>query len=192
MPSDEELARVPLPSIPQLDALPSTARSQGLDLAAIAEGFSASDANTPVPLRAADGPSLLVFVSFAMPRASLEKLLALASRAGATMVLRGLVGDSLRETARRIQELEGGAETGFQIDPQAFDRFAISATPSYVLVKDGTTPKPCAAGTCFDADAFVAVPGDVSLTYALEQIRARVPGFAAQAEFYLQRLRAPS
>ena len=48
--------------------------------------------------RAASGPSLLVFVSFAMPDATITRLLDQASGARATLVLRGLVNGSLRDT----------------------------------------------------------------------------------------------
>jgi conjugal transfer pilus assembly protein TrbC len=87
MPTDAELARVPVPSTPRIDALPQPATRTPVDLEALAKGFDAQ-ADKPV-LGAASGPSLLVFVSFAMPEATITRLLDQASRARATLVLRG-------------------------------------------------------------------------------------------------------
>lgn len=92
------------------------------------------------------GPTLLVFVSFSMPEPALERLVDQAARTGATLVLRGLVEDSMQKTVARVQRVIGQRKVGFQIDPQAFDRFAIAATPSFVLIKDRSVPTPARQG----------------------------------------------
>src|SRR6266850_2315184 len=76
-------------------------------------------------------PRLLVFVSFAMPQPALTRLIDQAAAAGATLYLRGLVGGSLKETVTRVQPLLGGRRVPFEIDPRAFDRFAVAVTPAF-------------------------------------------------------------
>ena len=137
MPSEAELARVPVPATPRIDALPEPETRSPVDLEAIARGFD-KQALRPA-LGTGRGPSLLIFVSFAMPEATLNRLMDQASRAGATLVLRGLVNGSLRDTVERMQRLIGQRQVSVQIDPQAFDRFSIVRTPSFVLVRDGAT-----------------------------------------------------
>ncbi len=187
MPTDAELARVPVPSTPRIDALPQPATRTPVDLEALAKGFDAQ-ADKPV-LGAASGPSLLVFVSFAMPEATITRLLDQASRARATLVLRGFVNGSLRDTVERMQRLIGNRQVAVQIDPQAFDRFSIVRTPSFVLVRNGAASQPCAAGMCIASDQFVLAAGDVSLDYALRFFERSAPGMARDASSYLQRMK---
>ena len=76
-----------------------------------------------------------------------------------------------------------------QIDPQAFDRFSITAAPTFVLLKAGAVAAPCAAGTCFPASSFVAAAGDVSIDYALEYFRRAAPSFSRDAGVVLATLK---
>ena len=188
MPSAEELARVPLPSV-NIDALPQLATHTPVDIGAIAQGFEAAAPSPFAALQGASGPALLVFVSFSMPEASLRRLVDQASKAGATLVLRGFVDGSLQTTVARIQGLIGERKVGFQIDPQAFDRFSITATPTFVLVKAGAVPAPCSTGTCVPTAQFVAVAGDVSVDYALRFVAESAAAFAADARAVLVRMK---
>jgi len=187
MPTDAELARVPVPSTPRIDALPQPATRMPIDLEALAKGFDVQ-ADKPA-LGEASGPRLLVFISFAMPEATITRLLDQAARARATLVLRGLVNGSLRDTVERMQRLIGNRQVAVQIDPQAFDRFAITRTPSFVLVRDGAAAQPCAAGMCIAIDQFVLAAGDVSLDYALKFIERSAPAMADDASAYLKRMK---
>jgi conjugal transfer pilus assembly protein TrbC len=189
MPSDAELSRVPVPTMPKVDALPQPLANRRIDLGAIARGYEAMDpaASGAAPL--AGGPALLVFVTFAMPEAALERLIDQAARTGAAVLLRGLVDGSLQKTVLRAQRLIGQRQIGVQIDPQAFDRFSVSSAPTFVLLKGGAAPSPCAAGTCYPPSAYVAVAGDVSLDYALEFIRRSTPAFDREATSYLSKLK---
>lgn len=187
MPSDAELRRVPVPSTPNVDALPKPATQAPLDLEALSRGFDAQTGQatlTPKP-----GPALLVFISFAMPDATLARLVDQAARAQASLVLRGLVDGSLVHTVSRVQQLIGTHKVAVQIDPQAFDRYAITKTPTFVLLRDGTQPQPCASGLCVPGDSFVAAAGDVSLDYALNFFQRSAPGFAKDAGGFLKRLK---
>ena len=188
MPSAEELARVPLPSV-NIDALPQPATRAPIDIGAIAQGFEAAAPSPLAALQSAGRPALLVFVSFSMPEASLRRLVDQASKAGATLVLRGFVDGSLQTTVARIQGLIGERKVGFQIDPQAFDRFSIAATPTFVLVKAGAVPAPCATGTCVPTAQFVSVVGDVSVDYALRFVAESAAAFAPDARTVLARMK---
>jgi conjugal transfer pilus assembly protein TrbC len=190
MPSDTELRNVPLSSTPNIDALPQPKSSAPLDLAAIAKGFDVNAEQMAQAQSMLSGPALLVFVSFSMPEPTLQRLVDQAARAKATLVLRGFINGSLRETMWRVQRMIGKRRVAVQIDPQAFDRFAVSRTPSFVLVRDGAQAKDCASGFCYANDAFVATSGDVSLAYALEYMQRTAPQFSRNTMGFLNRLRS--
>ena len=89
----------------------------------------------------------------------------------------------------QVQALIGRRNVAVQIDPVAFDRFAIARVPSFVLVRDGTRPVSCAAGSCAPPEAFLRTAGDVSLDYALDHMQRAAPAFRADAAPFLTRLR---
>ena len=192
MPTDAELARVPVPTAPRLDALPQPLTQRRIDLGAIAKGYEAMGQPAPSAAAVHETPALLVFISFSMPEATLARLVDQATRARATLMLRGLVDGSLQKTVLRAQGLIGQRKVALQIDPQAFDRFSITATPTFVLLKAGAVGAPCTAGTCFAASSFVAAAGDVSMDHALEHFRRITPAFRPAASAFLARLKVPS
>jgi conjugal transfer pilus assembly protein TrbC len=135
------------------------------------------------------GPALMIFVSLSMPEATLQRLVDQAARAKASILIRGLVNGSLRDTVARVQGLIGQRQVAVQIDPQAFDRFAITRVPSFVLIRDGARPASCASGTCAPPEGFVRTAGDVSLDYALEHVQRAAPKFAKDAGGFLKRIK---
>lgn len=189
MPTEAELARVPVPSTPRIDALPQPQSQRKIDLGVIASGYDAMGQPDPAKGTLPVGPTLLVFVSFSIPEKTLDRLVDQAARAGATLVLRGFVDDSLQKTVARVQRVIGARKVGFQIDPQSFDRFSVTATPSFVLIKDGAVPAPCAAGTCFDSSSYALTAGDVTVDYALRFIQRSAPRFSREADTYLSKLK---
>jgi conjugal transfer pilus assembly protein TrbC len=189
MPSDAELARVPVPATPHIDALPQPQVQRRIDLGAVARGYEAMGSPSPSNAGVNKGPSLLVFVSFSMPEPTLDRLVDQAARSGATILLRGFFDGSLQQTVTRAQRLIGQRQVGFQIDPQAFDRFSVGVTPTFVLLKDGAVPEPCAAGTCYPYSAFVSASGDVSIDYALEHFKRASPSFSREAATFLSKLK---
>jgi len=167
--------------------LPQPATRTPIDLEALAKGF---DAQTGQPaLKPNAGPGLLIFISFELPEPTLARLVDQAARARASLVLRGLVNNSLRDTVERVQRLIGSRQVSVQIDPQAFDRFAVTRTPSFVLLQGGAQPRACGAAACFAADQFALAAGDVSLDYALEFIQRSTPRLARDASGFLGRLK---
>ena len=188
-PSDAELRSAPVPTRPNVEALPQPRSRTPIDLETLARGYaSQSDAMTRVQGLVA-GPGLLVFVSLSMPRPTLQRLVDQAARARASIVLRGFANGSLRDTVAQVQGLIGSRQVAVQIDPQAFDRYAVTRVPTFVLVRDGTRPVACANGSCAPADSFLRASGDVSVDYALEHMRRSAPGFGPPAETFLKRIK---
>ena len=106
-------------------------------------------------------PKLFYFFSFSMPRSSLREAALESTAGGAVMVLRGLSGEDLGETASRISNMIG--ETGAQvwIDPVLFECFSVAAVPQLVLAYSHMP-----GGGC-EGLSHMKVSGDVSLSYAL-------------------------
>ncbi|KAB8049555.1 type-F conjugative transfer system pilin assembly protein TrbC [Janthinobacterium rivuli] len=170
----------------RIDALPQPRPTPPVDLGAMAKGYEA--ASNPIALAALNGDRLLVFVTFAMPEAALHKLAMQAAQLQATLLLRGLDDGSLVKTVVHVQKIMGERKVAWQIDPQAFDRFAVRQAPTFVLLSAGAPTQACGAGSCFAPDAYVRVAGDVSLDYALKTIQQRAPRFADSAGRFLDKI----
>ena len=179
----------PGPAAPKLDALPQPPTARPIDLESIARGYVAQTQALDAVSGLQQGPGLIVFVSLSVPRPTLDRLLDQAERAGATVVLRGFVQGSLRATVAEVQALIRQRQIALQVDPPAFDRFAVTRVPSFVLVRDGARPVSCASGTCAPPEAFLKADGDVSLDYVLEHMQRVAPAFHADAALFLARLR---
>lgn len=189
LPSEAELQAAPVPARPNLDALPAPAARAPIDLEALARGYASQEDAMRQAQGLASGPGLLIFVSLSMPQPTLQRLIDQAARARASIVLRGFAHGSLRATVAQVQHLIGDRQVGVQIDPQAFDRYAVTRVPTFVLVRDGTPPAACAGGTCAPAEGFLRTAGDVSLDYALEHMARSAPAFGPAADTFLKRIR---
>ena len=77
------------------------------------------------------------------------------------MVLRGLSGGDLRETASRISEVIRKTGAQVWIDPILFECFSVGAVPQLVLAHGHLEGADC------EGLRHVKVSGDVSLPYAL-------------------------
>lgn len=169
------------PASPNIDRLPRPALSarsaSNVDIEAMAKRLDT--AGRRPSLMNASAPSLLAFISFSLPKASLERMVADAERYGATLVLRGLVGGSLKKTASAAHALIGSRKVSWLIE--AFKRFGVVSVPSYVLVRANALPHACALHECFDDGDFAKGVRDVSASYALDKIVALAPGFEKDA-----------
>jgi type-F conjugative transfer system pilin assembly protein TrbC len=84
-----------------------------------------------------------------MPEASLKHLCeTLKDHLEVTLVLRGLIEDSMEKTARKIDAIKGV----FEINPELFEQYDIKEVPTFVLIKKD---KPVAR-----------LRGNITLTYA--------------------------
>ena len=81
-----------------------------------------------------------VFVTLTMPRPSLQRLVDQAERSGATLVLRGLHAQSMRKTVLALGELIGQRRVNWVIDPKAFERYAVTRAPTFVVDLGGARP----------------------------------------------------
>ena len=202
LPTPERLTTQPHRAITRIApaaATPSAALS--IDIAAMAK--QGAELTTPAP--AATGASALrIFITLDMPRGSLQRLVDQAARSGATLVLRGLKAQSMRQTLAAVGELIETRRVSWVIDPDAFTRFQVSTAPTFVLSladepapgTSGTGSVPdlprCAGASCAATTAqanFLSVSGDVSLDYALDAMLRASPEAAPRATTILQRLR---
>lgn len=120
-------------------------------------------------------PQLFIFVSLGMPAESLKALAKQAKQAGGTLVLRGLIDNSLKKTLAKVMEILGKEPfSGLNIDPVAFRTFNIHAVPAVVVAASHQT--------------FDVVYGGVTLSYALQKINDEGET-ALLAKNYLQKLR---
>jgi len=108
-----------------------------------------------------NNPSLMVFVSLGMPKHSLQQWNLQVTKAGGTLVLRGLVNNSMKQTVKKVQEIIGTTVGGFAIDPAKFKQFDIKAVPTVVVIPEGIDSEPA---------SFDSVAGDVGLERALDRI----------------------
>ena len=121
---------------------------------------------------------LFYFFSFSMPRSSLREAARESATGGAVMVLRGLSGEDLGETASRISDVIGKTGAQTWIDPLLFECFSVEAVPQLVLAH-GHAPGADCGGL-----RHVKVSGDVSLPYALGLMEKEDP----DAGIFIRRL----
>lgn len=103
--------------------------------------------------------TVLIFVSFSMPKQSLVAILQDAQKIQAPVLLQGLVDNSFKTTFLRIDELvkqAGGG--GLSIDPTAFDRYHITQVPTVIVLGDSES--------CIDQ-----ISGDIPLSAALHRLQ---------------------
>jgi conjugal transfer pilus assembly protein TrbC len=183
-PDAERLKRVPVPAVPRIVPTPPS-----LDIADIARRHIQIKGQADVVPTMS---SLRIFVSLSMPETSLRLLVVQAERSGATLLLRGLKANSMKQTLEAVQSLIGNSKVNWQIDPEAYARYSVRHAPTFVLTKSGVTTDsdsaPCGA-SCVAANAFYSVAGDVSLDYALDAMVRRYPDAQTQVSPFLKRLR---
>ena len=159
-----------------------------LDVEAIARLY-AENRKAFAKVKAAE-PQLRIFVTLAMPEASLKLLARQAAKTHAAIVIRGLKGESMTETVAAVQRILGELRVDWQIDPPAFARFSVTRAPTFVLTAQGAGAREATwlHKECDTTNAFVSVSGDVSLDYALNVIARTKPTFASDAQRFLSRL----
>lgn len=120
--------------------------------------------------------TVLIFVSFSMPKQSLVSVLQDAQKIQAPVFIQGLVDHNFKSTFLRIGDLvkEAGGG-GLSIDPRGFERYHITQVPTVVVSKEGTSPFVGGGGrrpeggyikTCIDQ-----VVGDIPLSTALKHLQ---------------------
>lgn len=140
----------------------------GADLEAMMDRFSSLGKNNDAKKN--ETPGLFVLVSLSMPEQSLKQWSEQANQVGATLVLRGLVENSIKKTVEKAQQLFGEKEQGgFSVDPERFQMFKVDKVPAVVLLTNEAIA--CDKEPC--EPVFDIVYGDIPLIEALEQIVRR-------------------
>ena len=163
------------PITPRIEALPQARALPRVDVGALSRRYEQQAREQAAQILTPGG--LLAFVSFAMPRASLERLVSDAEASNTVLVLRGLVEGDFAKTFRAVSELLGERKVGWVLDSEAFKRFAVEATPTYVLLRPGAPYHQCDVGQCYGDADYLKLAGDVPVAYVLDLFE-REPGYA--------------
>ena len=102
-----------------------------LDINALAQDYAHVQAAPEI--LSAQRNSVMVFVSFSMPKPALKEWLNQANKIGAPVLLRGFENNSFQQTAKDYQALMGTQHQGIQIDPPSFERYHIRQVPAVVM-----------------------------------------------------------
>lgn len=154
-----------------VDASPAQVRRgfSGLESSEFAGGSGLAQLGDPSPPEGV----VYVAVSFSQPPADLRRLGQDAQKAGAVLVIRGLVRGSFKETLLAARQVfDEGSLGGVAIDPNVFRAFDIQAVPTFIAA---TRPvQPCTKGLeCVPAaPAHDRVSGNISLGEALRLLKA--------------------
>lgn len=174
-------------SVPKTDALPKPV-VKSPDISHIAESYR--HASPPRAVMPSDIPELMVFVSFSMPKETLERIVAQSEKSGAVLVLRGLKGSSLSRMGEELAALVGKRNVTAIIHPPAFKQFKVAKVPALVIARSGQATKIGEDG-CAAPASYIKVDGDVGQDYALDLIEREAPTWAEAARRYSARLAGP-
>lgn len=142
---------------------------------------AAQFAQNPTPAKETH-VSAFVLVSLSMPKASLERLARDCRDAGVPMAFAGVPSDDKNSKAPLLNPnslkvfaplIEAGAPVEFH--PELFTEFGIKEVPVLLM-------KEKADSSCGTTPRAVAVPGDVTLGYALDQLSDRQDVFGEKAQ----------
>jgi conjugal transfer pilus assembly protein TrbC len=135
------------------------------DISQIKNKFTTQQAPLDDYLIKKSSESIFIFVSFSMPEISLKQWLAQAHRTGASVIIRGLINNSFKETLSAMNRLVSDNTGGLLLDPTLFQKFDIKQVPAVVVSQ---------SNTCTDEKnclpRFDVIYGDVTLDYALQQL----------------------
>jgi type-F conjugative transfer system pilin assembly protein TrbC len=108
-------------------------------------------------------PEILVFVSTSMADRSLQQWARQVDKVGGSLVLRGFVNNSIKETIKITERIFGQQSVGgFSVDPEKFKDFNIKKVPAVVV---DYTPA-CGTDEC-PPPKFDVVYGNIGLLNAL-------------------------
>jgi conjugal transfer pilus assembly protein TrbC len=112
--------------------------------------------------------TVYIAVSFSMPPQDLRRLAKDAQKAGATVVIQGLVNGSFKETLLKARAVfDQDSLGGVAIDPNVFRAFKVQTAPTFIAARGPVHP--CGHGLdCVpEAPANDQVRGNISLAEAL-------------------------
>lgn len=109
--------------------------------------------------------SLMIFVSSSMPRESILNYIKESKEYGGTLVFRGFINNSFKETVKYIQEISKDGARAI-VDPRSFRMFNITQVPQIILISEDNE---CVMGACDKTPIHDRISGNVPLKYALER-----------------------
>jgi len=135
-----------------------------------------------------DVGGVYVAVSLSMPPEALRALARDAHRAGARVVIRGLVDGSFKATMLRVRQVfDDRSAGGVAIDPQVFKAFGVTAVPTVIAARSPV--EPCGKLGCSpEIPPFDKVSGNISLDAALKSLEDEGTFGQAAARAALARL----
>ena len=104
------------------------------------------------------GEEILIFVSFSMPQEVLKNLNQDAQKYAATLILKGLVDNSFKQTVAKLKDFPSSVE----IDPSAFEKYHITKVPTFIRVREGKE--------------VARLSGNVTLSFAAQKLREQEGG----------------
>lgn len=108
-----------------------------------------------------------IFISFSMPKTSIQQWLSQAEKAHAQVHLRGFINNSFKQTMAEAGTLfKKDNYEGFLLDPKIFEQFKIEKVPAVVFVEDNQD--------------YVVLYGDIGLKAAAEAAITRTNSGAAK------------
>jgi len=131
---------------------------------------------------------IYVAVSLSMPPEALRALARDAHKAGATVVIRGLVDGSFKATLLKVREVfDDRSAGGVAIDPQVFKAFNVTGVPAVIAARSPV--EPCGKLGCSpQIPPFDKVSGNISLEAALKILADEGENGQAAARAALARL----
>jgi len=126
---------------------------------------------------------LLIFISASLPRQSLINYANSARKSGAVLVLRGLINNSMKQTAKFIHNLSKQGTYAI-IDPISYRNFNITQVPTIVLISDDHQ---CQYGKCTFTPRHDRITGNITLNYTLREFKNNGE-FKQEAKRYLSDL----
>lgn len=129
----------------------------------------------------APSSSVIIFVSFSMPKESLRGWIKEAEKIKAPIVIRGLVNNSFAETTKTVMSILPENRGGVQLDPTLFKRFHIDKVPAVVVIDPACLSKE-------SCNAYDVIYGNVPLSYALTKIIQQKNQLSPYAKVALQKL----
>lgn len=112
--------------------------------------------------------NVIIFVSFSMPEQSIVNLLQDAKKIHASVVIRGLIHNSFKETfikmASIVKKAGGG---GVELNPPVFKKFNIEKVPAVVVLSNQN----CQLELSCPEDKYDVVYGNIPLYDSLKLIR---------------------
>jgi len=132
--------------------------------------------------------AVYVAVSLSMPPQAVRALARDAHRAGARVVIRGLVDGSFKATLIKVREVfDDRSAGGVAIDPQVFKAFDVTAVPAIIAARSPV--ESCGKLGCSpEIPPFDLVSGNISLEAALKTLADEGENGQAVAQAALARL----